>query len=647
MFDFFRKRTWLLQIVLGFVVLAFVGGGVYQGYGSFVSDRASTVAKVDGIKISRTEWEFAQRQQIERIRQQMPNVDPKLFDTLEMKRQSLDAVVREKVMLVAADKLHLTTTDERLQRLFATDPQFASLRNPDGSVNKDALAAQGMSSEAFAQRLRQQLSLRQVALGISGTVIPSVAATDAAFDALFQQRQVQVQQFAAKDLADKVMPTDAEIEKFYDDPVNARRFMAPEQASIEYVVLDPEAIKKDLKVTDQELRDYYTANLARYTVPEERRASHILVKVDPGASAAVRAKAKAKAEALLAEVTKDPASFAKVAEKNSDDPGSAEKGGDLDFFGRGGLAAKPLEDAAFSLKPGQISGVVTSDFGYHIVKLTAIRGGQTRSFESVKPELETEVRAQLAQKRFSELSVDFGNVVYEQPDSLKPAADKFKLALQSAQGVTRVPMPGVTGPLANPKFLAALFSNEAIRNKHNTEAIETAPNTLVSGRVVKHLDAHRLPMAEVKPKIRETLVAQQSAALARKDGEARLAVLKAAPTTVVSETTVTLSRAQPGNLSNAVVVAALQAPAAKLPTFVGVDLGETGYAVVKIDKVLGRDPTVADAARTQAEYAQALAGAESNAYYDALKVRYDVKIMPDALLSAADPARAASDEDGK
>lgn len=647
MLEFFRQRTLLLQIVLGFVVLAFVGGGIYQGYGSFVSDRASTVAKVDGIKISRTEWEFAQRQQIERIRQQMPNVDPKLFDTPEMKRQSLDAVVREKVMLVAADKLHLTTTDERLQRLFATDPQFASLRNPDGSVNKELLAAQGMSSEAFAQRLRQQLSLRQVALGISGTAIPSVVATDAAFDALFQQREVQVQQFAAKDWAAKVMPTDAEIEKFYNDPVNASQFMAPEEASIEYVVFSPEAIKKDLNVTDQELRDYYTANLARYTVPAERRASHILVKVDPGASAAVRAKAKAKAEALLAEVKKDPASFAKVAEKNSDDPGSAEKGGDLDFFGRGGLAAKPLEDAAFSLKLGEISGVIASDFGYHIVKLTAIRGGQTRSFESVKPELETEVRAQLAQKRFSDLSVDFGNVVYEQPDSLKPAADKFKLTLQSAQGVTRVPMPDATGPLANPKFLAALFSNEAINNKHNTEAIEIAPNTLVSGRVVKHVDAHRLAMADVKPKIREELVARQSAVLARKSGEARLSVLKAAPTTVMTEPMVILSRAQPGNLPNAVLVAALQAPAAKLPTFVGVDLGKTGYALVKIDKVLGRDPKVADAARTQAEYTQALAAAESNAYYDALKVRYDVKIMPDALSSASDQTRGAADDNGK
>ena len=292
MFDFFRKHTWLLQLVLGFVVLAFVGGGVYQGYGSFMRDESTTIAKVDGRKITRNDWEAAQREQIERIRRQMPNVDAKLFDTPEMKRQSLDAVVRERVMLTAADMLHLATTDDRLQRLFATDPQLAFLRNPDGSVNKDALSAQGMSSEMFAQRLRQDLSLRQVVSGISATVSAPLSATNAALDAMFQQREVQVQRFATKDSVANVAPTDADIEKYYKDPANASQFMAPEVEDVEYVVLDLDALKKGVNVSDKELRDYYAANEARYTAPLERRASHILVKIDAGASATDRAKAK-------------------------------------------------------------------------------------------------------------------------------------------------------------------------------------------------------------------------------------------------------------------------------------------------------------------------------------------------------------------
>lgn len=642
MFDFFRKHTWLLQVILGFVVLAFVGGGVYQGYGSFMRDEGTTVATVDGRKITRNEWEFAQREQIERIRRQMPNVDARLFDTPEMKRQSLDAVVRERVMLTAAEKLHLTTTDDRLQRLFASDPQLAFLRNPDGSVNKDALAAQGMSSEMFAQRLRQDLSVRQVVSGIAASVWAPVSATDAALDAMFQLREVQVQRFATKDSIAAVAPTDADIDKYYKDPANAPQFMAPELEDIEYVVLDLDALKKGINVSEKELRDYYAANEKRYTSPEERRASHILVKVDAGASAADRAKAKARAEALLADVKKNPASFAEVARKNSDDPGSAEKGGDLDYFGRGGLAAKPLEDAAFALKPDEIGALVESEFGYHIVKLLAVRGGERRGFDSVRAEIEGEVKGQLAQKRFSEAAVDFTNMVYEQPDSLKPVVDKLALALRSAQNIGRVPAPGAVGALANPKFLDALFGTDAIRNKRNTEAIEIGANTLVSGRVVKYQAAHQLPLADVKAKVRERLVTLQAAALARKLGEARLAELRAAPATVMTEPAVSVSRAQAHDLPGALVDAALKAPIATLPAFVGVDLGDQGYAVVKINRVLGRDPLTADAARARSQYAQAWGDAESLAYYAALKTRYKVEIKPSALPAAATDAASAA-----
>ncbi len=641
MFDFFRKHTWLLKIVLGFVVLAFVGGGVYQGYGSFMGDDNSTVAKVDGRKITRNEWENAQRAQIDRVRQQMPNVDAKLFDTPEMKRQSLDAVVRERVMLAAADKLHLTTTDERLQRLFASDPQFAFLRNPDGSVNKDALSAQGMSSEMFAQRLRQDFSLRQVAQGITGTVFAPLSATNAALDAMFQQREVQVQQFATKDSAANVTPTDADIEKYYKDAANAAQFMAPEVESIEYVVLDLESLKKGIVISDKELRDSYAANEKRYTSPEERRASHILVKVDAGASAADRAKAKAKADGLLAQVKQTPASFAEVARKNSDDPGSAEKGGDLDFFGRDGLAAKPLEDAAFKLATDAISDLVESDFGYHIVKLTGLRGGEKKPFEAVMAELEAETKTQLAQKKFSEVAVEFTNMVYEQPDSLKSVVDKFKLELRTAQNVKRTPAPGAAGPVANAKFLEALFGNDAIRNKRNTEAIETAASTLVSGRVVKYEAAHQLPLAEMKAKVRERLVVVQAAALARKLGEARLAELRAAPASAMVEAAVTLSRAQPGDLPAKLVDAILKAPTTTLPAAIGVDLGDAGYAVAKIGKVLGRDPVTADASRAQSQYAQAWGDAESQAYYNALKTRFKVELRPGAL-PAGEAASAAS-----
>lgn len=640
MFEFFRKHTWLLQVILGFVVLAFVGGGVYQGYGSLMNDENSTVAKVDGKKISRTDWEAAQRNQIERVRAQMPNVDAKLFDTPEMKQQSLDALIRERVTLAAAEHLHLNISDDRLQRLFATSPEFAPIRNPDLSVNKDALAAQGMSSEGFAQRLRQEFALRQVVQGLTGSVEAPLASTGAALDAMFQQREVQVQRFATKDAMAGIAPTDAEIDAYYKDPANAAQFLAPESENIEYVVLDLAALKKDITVSDKDLQDYYAANAARFTTPEERRASHILVKVEPGASAADRAKAKAKAEDLLAQARKNPAGFADLARRNSDDPGSAEKGGDLDFAVRGGLAAKPLDDAVFALKVGEIAPLVESDFGYHVVRLDAVRGGDKRSFESVKADIENDVKTQLAQKRFAEAAVEFTNTVYEQPDSLKPVIDKLKLTLQTAQDVKRTPAPGAAGVLANQKFLDALFGNDAVRNKRNTEAVDLGASSLVSGRVVKYEAAHQLPLAEVKARVRERLVVQQAAAAARKQGEARLAQLRAAPATAMTEPALVVSRATAKDLPRPLLDAALKAPTATLPAFVGVDLGDDGYAVVKVAKVLGRDPVAADATAARSQYAQAWGDAEGAAYYNALRARYNVEVKPDAVGSRAASAPA-------
>lgn len=640
MFDFFRKHTRMLQFLLVLLIFpSFVFFGI-QGYSGFMGNDNATVAKVAGQKITRAEWDVAQRDQIERVRRQMPNVDAKVFDTPEMKRQSLDALVRERVMLVAADKLGLATTDERLQRLFATDPQFAIVRNPDGSVNKDALAAQGMSSELFAQRLRQDLTLRQVMLGVAGTVIAPLSDTASALDAMFQQREVQVQRFDTKDLLDKVSPTDADIEAFYKDPANAKEFEAPEQENIEYVVLDLDALKKGLAVSDDDLRKYYTENEKRYTAPEERRASHILIKAEKDAPAAERAKAKAKAEALLAEVKKNPGAFADLAKKNSDDPGSGERGGDLDFFGRGAMV-KPFEDAAFALKPNEISGIVESDFGYHIIKLAAVRGGDKKSFESVKAEIENEVKTQLAQKRFSEAAVEFTNTVYEQSDSLKPAVDKLKLELRTAQNVRRTPAPGATGVLANPKFLDALFGTDAVRNKRNTEAVQIGASTMASGRVVQYTAAHQLPLAEVKDRVRERVKVKQAAALARKQGEARLAELRKTPDAAIGSPAQSVSRATPGELSRQVLDAVLKAPTATLPAITGVDIGEQGYAVARITKVLGRDPVAADATRAQAQYGQAWADAEQQAYYAALKARYKVETQPEKL-GAVDSASSAS-----
>lgn len=637
MFDFVRKHTRLLQFILVLLIFpSFVFFGI-QGYTRFMDAGNDAVAKVAGRAITRAELDAAHRDQIERVRRQMPGLDVKLFDTPEMRQQTLEALMRERVLLASAEKLNLVTTDDRLARSLMQVPQIAQLRKPDGSFDTQAyralVQAQGLSVEGFEARVRQDGMLRQVLEGVSETALAPATSASAAVDALLQQREIQVQRFETKDYLTKVNPSDAEIEAFYKDPKNAAQFEAPEQATVEYVVLDVEALKKDVTVTDEQLRQHYAANEKRYSVPEERRASHILVKADKSAPAADREKARAKAEKLLADVKKNPASFADVARKNSDDPGSAERGGDLDFFGRGAMV-KPFEDAAFALKQGEISGIVESDFGFHIIQVTGVRGGEKKTFEQVRPELADEVAKQLAQAEFSKVALDFTNIVYEQPDSLKPAADKFKLQIRTVQNVRRQPGPETAGPLANPKFLEALFGTDALRNKRNTEAVEVGPNQLASGRIVQYAPAHQRPLAEVRQAVRDKVAAQQAAALARKEGEARLAALRAAPDTALAASPVTVSRAQTKELPREVVDAALRAPAAKLPAFEGVELAGQGYAVVKVAKVLGRDLAAADDRRAQQQYAQSWGDAESQAYYEALKTRMRAKVEPAAAASA-------------
>jgi peptidyl-prolyl cis-trans isomerase D len=634
MFEFVRQHNRLFQFLLMLLILpsfALVG---MQGYTSMMGGANTGVASVDGRKITQAEWEVAQREQADRIRRQNPGVDAKLLDTPEVKRQALESLVNERTLKAAAEHQHFTPSPESVNARFWNDPQFAFLRNPDGTVNKALLAAQGMTPSIFMERLRQDYAVRQVTAPIETSVAVGAASPKLAFDALLQQREVQLQRFDVKDFAAKLNPSDADIEAFYKEPANAAKFQLPESAQIQYVVLDLDALKKDVKFSEEDLQNYYKENAARYGVPEERRASHILIKVERSAPAEERAKAKAKAEEILAQVRKNPAEFAALAKKHSQDEGSGANGGDLDFFSRGAMV-KEFDAAVYAMKQGEISNLVETDFGYHIIQLTGTRGGDKKPFEAVRTEVENEVRKQLAQRRYSEAAEQFGNLVYEQSDSLQPAADKLKLPVQTAT-VQRQPQPGAAGPLASPKLLEAVFGNDALRNKRNTEAVETGPSQLVSAHVTQHNPARVPPLADVKDKVREQLVHKLAAEQAKKAGEARLAALKANPAdTAGLEAAVSVSRAKPQNLTRTQLEAVLGTDATKLPTVVGVAADDGGYVVVRINQLQPRDAAVIDDKRAAQQYAGAWARAEGQAYLAALKSQYKAAIKVEAPASAA------------
>ena len=629
MFEAIRKHSKIVMFLLFLLVIpSFVLVGIDSNY---FSEKSPVVARVDGHKITQADWDNAHREETDRIRAQSPNVDPKQLDTPQARYATLERLVRDRVFAAAAQSSHLITSDARLARALQDIPAIAALKRPDGSLDTEAyrslVGAQGLTPEGFEANVRRELSVSQVMGGVMSTAFATDAAAKLAFDSLYQRREIQVARFNATDYAKQVNPTEADIEAFYK--ANAQRFQQQEQAAVEYVVLDLDSVRSGIRVNEDDLRTYYKENLTRLAAKEERRASHILINAAKDAPAADREQAKARAQELLAQVRKSPASFAEVAKKSSQDSGSAPAGGDLNFFGRGAMV-KPFEDAVFAMKKGEISDVVESDFGYHIILLTDIKTPRQPSFEELRPSLEAELKQQQAQRKFAEVAEAFTNSVYEQPDSLKPVADSLKLKIQTAEGVTRVPGPGASGPLANPKFLEALFANDSVEGKRNTSAIEVGPSQLVAGRISTYTPTRTLPLQEVSDRARLLLIAEKSAELARKDAEAKKAAWmgNAAPAAGLAPAVV-VSRDQTQNLPRAVVDAALRASPDNLPAWVSADLGSQGTAVVKVLRIIPREGVDAQqAAQQRQQLQQWWTTAEGFAYYEMLKERFKVQIKP-------------------
>ncbi|BEP48134.1 SurA N-terminal domain-containing protein [Variovorax paradoxus] len=624
MFDFFRKYNKIVMIFLFLLIIpSFVLFGVerYQGSGGEVK-----VARVDGQNITRPEWDAQHRLETDRIRQQSPNVDPTLLESDVMRYATLERMVRDRVLAAAAAKSNVTISEERLSRIFAQDTGLAAFRTPDGKFDRESFQrVTGRTPEQYEASMRAELATQQMLLGVTGTAFTPPALAAATINAFYDRREIQVARFSPESFASKVTVSDADVEAYYK--AHTAQFQAPEQASIEYLVLDLEAAKKNISVNEADLKTYYEQNTARFGTKEERRASHILITAPASAPAADRAKAKAKAEQLLAEVKKAPATFADVARKNSQDPGSAEKGGDLDFVTRGAMV-KPFEDALFALKKGDISDVVETEFGYHIIRLADIKPAVVPPFEQVRATIENEVRSQQATQEFAKAAETFTDAVYQQPDSLKPAAEKLRLTIQTASNVSRTPPPGAAGVLANRNFLNALFAADSLDRKQNTEAIEVGSNQLAAGRVTQYTPAHPMPLAEVKDKIRAQLITERAAVMAKAEGEAKLAAWTAKADGATFGAPVTVSRREAQAQPLAVIDAALRADASKLPALVGVDLGTQGYAVVRVTKVVPRTPSAPEQTQQEnAQVGQSVAAAEEVAYYNLLKERFKAEIL--------------------
>ena len=606
MFEFVHKHRLLAQIVLSVIALTFAVWGI-ESYTRFAGSQ-DAVAKVNGYEISERQFTEQLRQQQESIRRMFRGqIDPAALDTPEARRAVLDQMILQRVVFSEAAKRHLFVSRQAVIEAITQAPEFQENGRFSPALYSAYLQQRGLSDADNVAQLQSELPMERLARAVAATAIApgSLASRLAAIQS--QKREVEQAQIPAKQFLGQVKIDDAKVKEYYE--AHKDEYRAPERVRAQYVLLSAQALAKQAPISDAEIQAAYDARAAQYKVEEQRRASHILVKD------------KAEAEKIAAEVKKNPGRFAELAKKASQDPGSAEKGGDLGWFGRG-MMVKPFEQAVFEMKPGEVR-VVQSEFGFHVVRVTGVQPARSRPLAEVKKEIVDELAQQKGAKKFAEVAESFSNMVYEQPDSLQPVADRYKLPIQTTGWVERGRRQEL-GALDNAKLLAALFSPDAIENKRNTDAIEIAPNTLIAARVLEHQPAKQREFAEVKDEVAALLRNQEALALARKDGEAKLAELGKGSEPVKWSAPREVSRRDAGGLPNEALRRVVAADVSKLPAYVGLPTND-GYLLLRISKVTEAMPQ-GDPKQFAEQTGQMLGAADYESYVASLKGQADISI---------------------
>lgn len=578
MFDFVQENKRVVQVVLFLIIITFGFFGVdaYRQMGD-----SDVTATVNGEKISQQEFANALRQQQERVREQAgANFDPSLFDKPEIKRMILDSLINQKLLSSQALDKGLVLGEKQLQQMIASVDAFQKDGKFDRQRYIDALKAQNMTPEMFQAKVQEDLAMRQLIDGYIQNGYTSQTGADNLIRLNEQQREVSIAQISPDAFNTQVSVDEAAIKQYYDN--NQGEFRIPERARVEYIVLSVAALQSQVTVDDAEVKKYYEDHQSEFSTQELRKAAHILIAADPKAAEADKQAARSKAEDILKQVKADPSQFAELAKKHSQDPGSAANGGDLGMFGRG-MMVKPFDDAVFKLIVGEVSGLVQSDFGFHIIKLLAIKGGKVQSLSEVKSAIAQKIRMQKANDKYAELAEKFSDTVYEQSDTLKPAAELVKLPVQQVAWLSKGQI-GVS-PWTD-KALQAVFSEDVIKNKRNTAAIEIAPNTLLSARILEHKPETVAPLAEVSNMIKQKLQKAKAQELAAAEGRSILSRLTQGESVSVDwKKSQSITRSQHAALDNEITRQIFKADAGKLPVFVGVENAHGGYTLARIDSV--------------------------------------------------------------
>ncbi|MCP5291714.1 MAG: SurA N-terminal domain-containing protein [Burkholderiales bacterium] len=625
MFNFVNRKKRIVQIVLLLAVLPFMFWGV-QSYRS--DGQEGYVAIVDGEEIPRREFEQALRDHQARLRVMFGgNFDSAMLDSYEVRDSVLERLIQQRLLFREAISNGFTVLDSQLVNEISQIPEFHLDNKFSKKQYESFLRNEGLSPVTFESRVRQELLLRQLLDGYSEYGFVSDAVANKVIYLSEVQREISQAQIKPEDYMSQIEPAEDEIKAYYDE--HQSEFFLPERVRVAYLVLSLKSLAENEPVSDEAVQTYYDEHQIEFGQPEERRASHILIAAAATAEEGEKQLAREKAENILEQVLQDPERFAELAEEYSDDPGSSSRGGDLGFFGRG-VMVKAFEDEIFQMQPDEIRGLVETDFGFHIIQLTEVKEAKTADLADVKEQIEEKLKLQMASDIFGEAAEDFSNTVYEQSDSLSPAAEKFELKIQETDWINR--NSNEPSVLADPSMMNAIFSDEAIVDKRNTEAIEVMPDTLVSARVLEHRQATAQSLSVVYDEIVERLKLQLSEKRAVAEGRALLVDLQdGTEDTVDWGEPKKVSYMQPSGLSQEVLRAVFQADVDSLPAYTGVENTQGGFSLIRISQVINPETLDQEKRKNFAEQLQQMRTQEEiSAYLDGIRSRYDVTIRRDS-----------------
>ncbi|SDY19463.1 SurA N-terminal domain-containing protein [Nitrosomonas sp. Nm58] len=627
MFDFVHRKRTIVQVILLLAVLPFM----FWGMESYRADgRESYVAVVEGEEIQRREFEQALRNQHETMRNMLgDNFDSALLDNPEMRLAVLDNLIQRKLLKREAVNVGLTVLDSQLAREIQSISAFHDDQKFSYQRYEELLRRQEMTPAMFESRVATEIMQQQLQEAIAkSAMVPETVARNVAHLSEVK-REINQALIEPKQFVSQIIPEEAAIQSYYDN--HQADFLLPERVRIEYLVLSLEEWAQQEEVSVDEIKKYFDEHQSEYGQEEERKASHILIAVSGTASDDEKAVARGKAENLLSQLKAEPAKFPELAGEHSEDPGSAKLGGELGFLRRGVLV-KEFEDELFQMQPDEIRGPIETAFGFHIVKLSEIKPANVAPLEEVRDDIEQILKRQKAASNFGEIAEDFSNTVYEQSDTLQLAAERFGLSIKQSGWVDRKSKePAI---IANEKLLEVIFSEDAVNDKRNTEAIEVMPDTFVSARVLEHESAAIQSLDVVRDEISERVKRQLATEMAEKEGRAKLALLQAGKDESISwGDAKEISYMQPQGIDIGILRTIFQTEIDKLPVYTGIVGSDGNFNLIRINRVIEPISSDKDKAQYQAlanQLKQMLVQEELSSYQLGLRQRYDVKIQEES-----------------